>query len=125
MDQFMVDTFFHNLDKNINIYITPSFLEYFGYSGSLEDQKKAFLRTLKSHFNVDSDYWIYGNNEYKKFYDQVSENIKEIFGDEKLSNMDATQNSPSVDTEAIVIKSPEFPDPYDFIGVNGKILRNM
>lgn len=120
VDGFMVDNFFHNLDKDINIYITPSFLEYFGYSGDVNRQKELFLKTLKSNFENGSDYWIYSNNEYKNFYDKVSEVINSNFKEEDPIHHMVDRNSPSVDTEAVVIKSPEFPDPKNFIGVTGK-----
>lgn len=120
VDKFMVDNFFHHLDKNINIYVTPSFLEYFGYSGETRKQKEVFLGTLKNNFESGSDYWILNNDEYKNFYDQVSKNISKKIDANRINPEDPAHDAPSIDTEVETIKSPKFPDPFDYIGKVGK-----
>ncbi len=121
VDQFMIDNFFHNLDKDINLYITPKFLEYFGYTGALKTQKTNFMRMLDSNFTEGVDYWVLDNKGYQIHYQEISKIIAENFESENLSIHVDAQNPQSGDTkQPDPIKPPEFPDPSKFIGVNGK-----
>ncbi len=121
VDKFMIDNFFHNLDKDINLYITPKFLEYFGYTGALKRQKEYFMMTLRNNFNEGSDYWVLDNKGYQIHYQEISKIIAETFESEDLRRFEPSQNPPSGDTKhPDPIKPPEFPDPSNFIGVNGK-----
>ena len=42
LDEIKIDNFFHNLQNNIPIYMDETMIGYFGYSGSLIEQKNLY-----------------------------------------------------------------------------------
>jgi phage anti-repressor protein len=71
IDTFMVDKFYHNLNDDMNIYITDEIIAWCGYSGETRTQKMRFNEIL-SKFERNVDYWIYeGNRAYETYYNSM------------------------------------------------------
>ncbi len=72
IDAFMMDRVFHNLDSNMLIYVTQELIDYMGYTGKRDrDRKAAFLKLLtnkKSGFVEGKDYWLIDNIKYNEYY---------------------------------------------------------
>jgi len=73
LDEIKVDNFFHNLQNNIPIYMNNTMIEYFGYSGSLIEQKRRLKELIETNFidYKDQLYYIHNNKEYAKYIENL------------------------------------------------------
>jgi phage anti-repressor protein len=77
IDSFMVDNFFHNLNDDIPIYITPELIEWCGFVGTHTHQKESFNKIVKQ-FIENEDYWAYTNKLYNDFYNESKSTVLDI-----------------------------------------------
>lgn len=69
LNEFTVDTFFHNIKRDMPIYMTESIIANMGYSGTITKQKARLNDLLKNNFKLYENtlWWSYKNNEYFEF----------------------------------------------------------
>ena len=75
LDEFTVDTFFHNIRRDMPIYMTESIIANMGYKGASRTQKLRLMDLLKSNFSEYENvlWWSYKNNKYKEFLTNQSD----------------------------------------------------
>ena len=68
--QVHMNSFFHSINAYHPIYLSDVYVDMFGYSGSLKDQKIALKRLLKSKFSDKQgiDWFEFDNKEYESYY---------------------------------------------------------
>jgi hypothetical protein len=78
LDGIMVDKIFHNIQSNMPIYMDESMVEYFGYSGKINDQRKRIRELIETNFiDYQNKLWhSYKNKEYIEFCEKTEENLK-------------------------------------------------
>jgi phage anti-repressor protein len=69
LDGIMVDKIFRNISNNVPIYMDEAMVEYFGYSGVLNHQKKSIKNLIETNFSeYQNQLWYsYKNNKYIEF----------------------------------------------------------
>ena len=69
LNESYVDTFFHNLQSDIPIYMSEQMIEYFGYKGTHIKQKELLNRLISENFldYKDQLYFEYDNKQYIEF----------------------------------------------------------
>ena len=69
LNESYVDTFFHNLQNDIPIYMSEQMIEYFGYKGTPKVQKELLNRLINDNFldYKDQLYFEYDNKQYIEF----------------------------------------------------------
>ena len=75
LNESYVDAFFHNLKSDAPIYMSESTISYFGYQGTIRDQKKALNLIITNNF-LDYKgqlYFEYNNAEYIDFRKEKEE----------------------------------------------------
>ncbi len=77
LNESYVDTFFHNLQSNIPIYMSEHMIEYFGYKGTPKAQKKTLNRLINENFLEYKNelYFEYDNKTYIKFRKETEESL--------------------------------------------------
>jgi hypothetical protein len=90
LNESYVDAFFHNLESDIPIYMSETVISYFGYKGTISDQKKAINLIISENF-IDYEkqlYFKYSNDEYIKFRNEKIEILsQEISWDNKIDEL--------------------------------------
>jgi uncharacterized protein YlzI (FlbEa/FlbD family) len=74
LDEILVDKLFHNIKDDIPIYMDAAMIEYLGYNGDLEHQKKSMTAIIKKNFIEYSDklYWNYANKDYSLYIETLT-----------------------------------------------------
>ena len=69
LNESYVDTFFHNLQSDIPIYMSENMIEYFGYKGDAKEQKKSINFLINENFLEYKNelYFEYDNKKYIEF----------------------------------------------------------
>ena len=78
LNESYVDTFFHNLQSDIPIYMSEQMIEYFGYKGDAKEQKKSINFLINENFLEYKNelYFEYDNKKYIEFRKEKSEILK-------------------------------------------------
>jgi phage anti-repressor protein len=78
LNTIMVDKIFHNIRNDMPIYMDEAMIEYFGYSGDLDRQRKSLIRLINDNFSeYQNQLWhSYKNKEYIEFCEKTKENLK-------------------------------------------------
>ena len=79
INEFYVNSFFHNIKNNIPILLTESLIKEFGFKGDIKQQKHSINDLIKKFKYCENEfYWIYSNNEYNEFRkDILDSNVSE------------------------------------------------
>lgn len=137
IEQAFVNRFFHSLKRGGKVYISQDLLKYFGYSSLDESANKRNFRdvAVSNGFKKDQHFWIYGNSAYASIYADMSKNrvIDEKSGeilsdDDRRKKSDIDEKSDEIlsavnsrkKSDTISLHALGFPDPNEFLGVNGK-----
>ena len=77
LNESYVDTFFHNLQSDIPIYMSEQMIEYFGYKGTHIKQKELLNRLISENFldYKDQLYFEYDNKQYIEFRKEKEESL--------------------------------------------------
>jgi hypothetical protein len=90
LDESYVDTFFHNLESDVPIYMSEKVISYFGYKGTVSVQKDTLNALISENF-IDYEkqlYFKYSNDEYIKFRNEKIEILsQEISWDNKIDEL--------------------------------------
>jgi hypothetical protein len=80
LNESYVDTFFHNLQSDIPIYMSENMIEYFGYKGSPKVQKELLNRLINENFLEYKNelYFDYDNKTYVEFRKEKEEILKTL-----------------------------------------------
>jgi hypothetical protein len=81
LDEIFVDKLFHNIDGNLPIYMDETMIEYFGYSGTSNNQKKSILHLINENFeNVKNQFlFTYSNASYKNYLKNFEDKISDKY----------------------------------------------
>jgi hypothetical protein len=90
LNESYVDTFFHNLQSDIPIYMSETMIEYFGYKGTPKVQKELLNRIINDNFleYKNNLYFEYNNKQYIEFRNKKSEILSPLSsGDNNLDKL--------------------------------------
>ena len=80
LNESYVDTFFHNLQSDIPIYMSEQMIEYFGYKGDAKIQRKTLNNLISENFldYKNELYFEYDNKTYIEFRKDKEESLKDF-----------------------------------------------
>ena len=80
LNESYVDTFFHNLQSDIPIYMSEQMIEYFGYKGTPKVQKESLNYLISENFldYKNELYYVYDNKKYVEFRKEKEEILKTL-----------------------------------------------
>ena len=83
LNESYVDTFFHNLQSDIPIYMSETMIEYFGYKGSKKHQMESVKKIINDNFldYKNNLYFEYDNKQYIEFRKEKEEILWSEFSD--------------------------------------------
>jgi len=78
LDGVMVDKIFHNICNDMPIYMDESMTEYFGYSGTMKEQRRCLVRLINDNFTkYQNQLWYsYNNKEYVSFCEKTRSSLE-------------------------------------------------
>jgi len=98
LNESYVDTFFHNLQSDIPIYMNEKMIEYFGYKGDARDQKKSINNLINDNFldYKNELYFEYDNKQYIEFRKEKEESLPNNTNLDKLYPLKTGKNMSKV-----------------------------
>lgn len=66
------DMFYLSLKNEYPIYLSRETINWFGYGGDKDDQKRRILDILKKHYIKDVDWFEYSHKAYTELYNEMN-----------------------------------------------------
>jgi hypothetical protein len=94
LNESYVDTFFHNLQSDIPIYMSEQMIEYFGYKGSKKHQMESVKKIINDNFldYKNNLYFEYDNKQYIEFRKEKEGMLSNVNNLDKLYPLKTGKN---------------------------------